>query len=413
MAEARARYGQRDFQDIRKDFIEKYKEEEYPKILIVTDMLLTGFDVSALQTMYLDKPLKEHRLLQAVARTNRPYKGIKEAGMIIDYVGVLKEFKRALAMYSRDDIQGAILDIKALEEEFLQKLKDTLVIFLEVPQDFSRDSLYKAFELITSDKQVEETFQSNYKAVRKLFELLGSEEVKLEFLTQYKWVSAVYTFYQKLARQSSVEDNLVRKYLKKTIQFAHQSTEIKELEKELPVFVFDEFYLEKLEEKVKSREEKAANILFTLNRFVLVDRHKNPVFESIAEKVERLLKLWKEKKKNYELIFTEGTEAIRDMHKMLARQKALNFSDMEYAVLIELEKKVPEAKELVNQIKDFSIKIKPSLFSGWIHQVTAKKEVEREVRRFVRGLKSQYRLSFEEMNKLHNTLVECIKNYGT
>lgn len=413
VAEARARYGLRDFQDIRKDFIDKYKEEEHPNILIVTDMLLIGFDVPALQTMYLDKPLKEHRLLQAVARTNRPYKGIKEAGMIIDYVGILKEFKRALAMYSRDDIQGAILDIKALEEEFLQKLKDTLVLFLEVPQDFSRDSLYRAFEVISSDKQVEVTFQSNYKAIRKLFELLGSAEVKLEFLTQYKWLSAVYTYYQKLARQGSVEDNLVRKYLRKTIQFAHQSTEIKELEKDLPVFVFDEHYLGKLEKKVKSREEKAANILFTLNRFVLVDRHKNPVFESIADKVERLLRLWKEKKKNYELIFTKGTEAMRDMHKMLARQKALDFSHMEYAVLIELEKKFPEAKELVNQIKDFSLKINPSLFSGWIHQVTAKKEVEREVRRFVRGLKSKYKLSFEEMNKLHNALVECIKNYGT
>lgn len=413
VAEARARYGQRDFQDIRKDFIEKYKEEEHPKILIVTDMLLTGFDVPALQTMYLDKPLKEHRLLQAVARTNRPYKGIKEAGMIIDYVGVLREFKRALAMYSREDIQGALLDRKDLEEEFLQKLKDTLVLFLEVPQDFSRDSLYKTFEVITSDKQTEEMFQSNYKALRKLFELLGPAEVKLEFLTQYKWLSAVYAYYQKLALQSSIEDRLVRTYLKKTIQFAHESTEIKELEKGLPVIAFDEFYLEKLEEKVKSREEKAANILFTLNRFVLVDRHKNPVFESIAEKVERLLKLWKEKIKNYELIFADGTEAIRIVHEMLARQKALGFSDMEYAVLLELEKKIPEEEELVNQIKDFSSKISPSLFLGWIHQVTAKKDVEREVRRFVRGIKSRYRLSFEEMNILHNKLVDCIKKYGT
>lgn len=160
-------------------------------------------------------------------------------------------------------------------------------------------------------------------------------------------------------------------------------------------------------------EEKAANILFTLNRFVLVDRHKNPVFESIADKVERFLKLWKEKNKNYEFIFTEGTGAIRDIHKMLARQKALDFSDMEYAVLLELEKEVPEEIELVNQIKDFSSKISPSLFLGWIHQVMARKEVEREVRRFVRGSKSQYRLSFEEMNKLHNKLVDCVKNYGT
>lgn len=413
VAEARARYGQVDFQDIRKDFIKKYKEEEYPKILIVTDMLLTGFDVPKLQTMYLDKPLKEHRLLQAVARTNRPYKDIKEVGMIIDYVGVLKEYKRALAMYSREDIQGALLDRKALEEEFSQKLKDTLILLLEAPQDLSRESLYKAFEIITSEKQKEETFQNNYKALRKLFELLGPAEVKLEFLTQFKWLSAVYAFYLKLVRQSSAEEKLIRAYLKKTIQFVHESTEITELEKALPVITFDEDYLEKLEKKVKSREEKAANILFTLNRFVLVDRHKNPVFESIAEKVERLLILWKEKIKNYELIFEEGTEAIHTINEMLARQKKLGFSDMEYAVLLELEKKVPEREDLVDKIKDFASKISPSLFPGWIHQVTARKEVEREVRRFVRGIKSRYGLSFEEMNKLHNKLVDCIKNYGT
>ncbi|GAI07079.1 unnamed protein product, partial [marine sediment metagenome] len=72
LAETRARYGDRDIDDIRKGVIEKFKEEEYPKILIVTDMLLTGFDAPKLQVMYLDKLLQEHRLLQAVARTNRP-----------------------------------------------------------------------------------------------------------------------------------------------------------------------------------------------------------------------------------------------------------------------------------------------------------------------------------------------------
>jgi type I restriction enzyme R subunit len=67
---------------------DKFKTEIFPKILIVTDMLLTGFDAPILQTIYLDKLLKKHRLLQAIARTNRPYKDLKEAGLIIDYVGI-------------------------------------------------------------------------------------------------------------------------------------------------------------------------------------------------------------------------------------------------------------------------------------------------------------------------------------
>ena len=99
--EAREKYEGKDYKSTLKEIVDKYKKDDLPKILIVTDMLLTGFDVPQLQVMYLDKPLKEHRLLQAIARTNRPYGNEKEAGVIIDYVGILKEFKRALEIYCK------------------------------------------------------------------------------------------------------------------------------------------------------------------------------------------------------------------------------------------------------------------------------------------------------------------------
>ena len=128
------RFGGKEIEEIRKEIIEKFKEEEFPKILIVTDMLLTGFDAPILQTMYLDKPLKEHRLLQAVARTNRPYKDLKEAGLIIDYVGILKEFKRALEMYSREEIKGALYSYDDLREEFNLLINELLEILREFPR---------------------------------------------------------------------------------------------------------------------------------------------------------------------------------------------------------------------------------------------------------------------------------------
>lgn len=118
VAETRATYGEKDPDEIRKDTVGKFKEEDVPKILIVTDMLLTGFDSPILQVMYLDKPLREHRLLQAVARTNRPFRGLKEAGVVIDYIGILKEFKRALEMYSEEDIKGALFSYDTIREEF-------------------------------------------------------------------------------------------------------------------------------------------------------------------------------------------------------------------------------------------------------------------------------------------------------
>ncbi|MCG2791191.1 MAG: HsdR family type I site-specific deoxyribonuclease, partial [Actinomycetia bacterium] len=300
VAEMQKRFGTKDVGDIRKDIIDKFKDDEYPKILIVTDMLLTGFDVPKLEVMYLDKPLKEHRLLQAVARTNRPYKDLKEAGIIIDYVGVLKEIKRAFEIYSEEDIKCALFSYENIEEEFKNLIREIFRIFEELPKNYEREILLKAVELLTTEKVREKEFIAKYKSLRKIFEILGSEEIKIEYLEDYKWISAVYTYYMKIVTQEPPVEEYVEKYFDKTVKFIHRSTEIKSLETGLPEVSFDQKYLEELEEKVKSKKEKAANILFTLNKLVLVERHKNPIYESLIDRVERLLELWKEKTKDYE-----------------------------------------------------------------------------------------------------------------
>jgi type I restriction enzyme R subunit len=122
------RFGRgKETSEINKEIITKFKEEEYPKIVIVTDMLITGFDHPQLQTIYLDKPLKGHMLLQTVARVNRPAPE-KETGLIVDYVGVLEDYEKALAFYEREDftaISQSFYDIEKTAEEFEKLLKET------------------------------------------------------------------------------------------------------------------------------------------------------------------------------------------------------------------------------------------------------------------------------------------------
>jgi type I restriction enzyme R subunit len=122
------RFGRgKETSEINKEIITKFKEEEYPKIVIVTDMLITGFDHPQLQTIYLDKPLKGHMLLQTVARVNRPAPE-KETGLIVDYVGVLEDYEKALAFYEREDfttISQSFYDIDKTVEEFEKLLKET------------------------------------------------------------------------------------------------------------------------------------------------------------------------------------------------------------------------------------------------------------------------------------------------
>jgi type I restriction enzyme R subunit len=412
LREARMRFGEMEIEELRKKIIESFKEDEFPKILVVTDMLLTGFDAPILQVMYLDKPLKEHRLLQAIARTNRPFKDLKEAGMVIDYVGILKEFKRAFEMYSEEDIKGALTDFNSVREEFVTLIKEIIHILEDVPRDYERETLLKAIEAITSDNEREKEFVEKYKNLRKTFELLGPDEIKLEYFEDYKWLSAIYTYYMKTVIQKPTYEGYVERYYDKTVRFIHRATEIEKLESELPQIAFDEGYIKDLENKIKSRKEKAANILFTLNRLVLVERHRNPIYESLVEKVERLLEMWREKTKDYERIYREGARIIDDINSLSERQKALGFSDLEYSVLLLLEKKFDRDDRLVKEVKDLSKGLENYMFSGWFNQTTARKDIEREVRRFVRGLKGKYNLSLEEMNDLYEKLIENVKDYG-
>ena len=104
---------------VRKAFRDPKKE---PKLLIVTQKLLTGYDAPVAYAMYLDKPLKDHTLLQAIARVNRPYPD-KESGLIVDYIGVFKDLQRALAFDQGDYDQG-LIDLETLKVRFVALLNE-------------------------------------------------------------------------------------------------------------------------------------------------------------------------------------------------------------------------------------------------------------------------------------------------
>ena len=149
---------------------------EDPKILIVTDKLLTGYDAPLLYCMYLDKPMRDHVLLQAIARVNRPYvdaNGVqKPVGLVVDFVGVLRELKKAL-QFDSEDVSGVIEDLDLLLEEFLERIEVAREYLGGGDGGSADERLEKLVYGRFLDPEPRKAFFEAYKELESLWEILS------------------------------------------------------------------------------------------------------------------------------------------------------------------------------------------------------------------------------------------------
>lgn len=180
--------------DTRKAFA---KPDKLPKILIVTDKLLTGYDAPVLYCMYLDKPMRDHVLLQAIARVNRPYEdesGVrKPCGLIVDFVGVLRDLKKALAFDSRD-VSGVIEDLDVLLVRFRDLMDGPAMEYLDAmgkpgaSDELLEQLLYHRF----LDPSARRGFTQLYREIEELYEVLSPSPELRDYITPYNRLADLY-----------------------------------------------------------------------------------------------------------------------------------------------------------------------------------------------------------------------------
>ena len=156
-------YVVRDWEEANRLIQDSFKDKEDPRILIVTDMLITGFDYPRLKVMYLDKPLYEHRLLQAIARVNRPYKSenvIKEFGLVIDFIGLLEHVKDVIRKYELLDERT----YKEIYEESIRPINSVMELLNALITDL-KQSLQHGIEI--SNYKVELDLDQVLELIRK------------------------------------------------------------------------------------------------------------------------------------------------------------------------------------------------------------------------------------------------------
>lgn len=152
------------------------KADQLPKILIVTDKLLTGFDAPVLYAMYLDKPMRDHVLLQAISRVNRPYEDSdgrqKPGGLIIDFIGMLRDLNKALAFDSQD-VSGVIEDLDLLLVEFRRLLAEAETMYLSPLSGGMDKQLEHLLYDVLLDPGARQDFIDRYRQIEGLYEILS------------------------------------------------------------------------------------------------------------------------------------------------------------------------------------------------------------------------------------------------
>ena len=171
------------------------KADQHPQILIVTDKLLTGYDAPVLYAMYLDKPMRDHVLLQAISRVNRPYEDsvgrLKPCGLIVDFIGMLSDLNKALAFDSKD-VSGVIEDLDLLLVEFRRLLAQAEDDYLG-PLQGGKD---KQLESLLYDKLLDpaarQGFIDTYHQIEGLYEILSPSAELREHIDNYRKLADLY-----------------------------------------------------------------------------------------------------------------------------------------------------------------------------------------------------------------------------
>jgi len=306
------RFGHSDFEKINRDIIYNFRNEEFPKIVIVSDMLLTGFDAKNLWILFLYKPLKEHRLLQAIARTNRPYKDVKEYGLVVDYIGVAKDLKKALQQFESDFLSEAMLiirDVRASEEDFencVNELKEMLK-GIEIKEIEDVD---KAVEiLVLSGKEKE--FAEKAKKLRILYELLSPSDVTFKHLEFYKWIiciSVALNRYRKIGMKLEEIETMA----KKTYELIQNTIGVDKIEKIGELEIAEE--LSKLE--VEKKPINAVKVLGDIEG--RISQLRSDFYVSLRKEIEEIYEEMRENKK----VTKEVIERIRSIQQRLEEREA-------------------------------------------------------------------------------------------
>lgn len=312
------------------------KADQDPKILIVTDKLLTGYDAPPLYCLYLDKPMRDHVLLQTIARVNRPYidaNGVpKTIGLVIDFVGVLRELKKALN-FDSSDMSGVVEDLEVLLQDFLKRIDEAKKHYLEEisSTNYDEQTYNERIEKWLCgrflDPEERKTFFEAYKTIENLWEILSPSSELRDYTGIYKQLSNLYciirNFYAEKTGFISDLAHKTRRLIEKNAEQTGLGGFIKEV-------TFDVDTLNALCEAIKKEKGEEVTTIFNLVRGLHkeIDEYPEnaPILQPIKERVERIVKDLENRKTTSDAVISELALIAGEKEKILKESRESGLS---------------------------------------------------------------------------------------
>lgn len=335
---------------IRKAF---RKPDSLPKILIITEKLLTGFDAPILYCMYLDKPMRDHVLLQAIARVNRPYEDEggrpKSSGFVLDFVGIFDNLEKALA-FDSSDIEGVVHDIQVLKERFIDLIEQARSNYLVLIKGQSQD---KAVETVLNHFMDEETrhqYYAFFKEISTIYEILSPDAFLRPYLDDFETLTRVYKILREAYDPGITID---REFSRKTAKLVQEHTKSGVIKPALEVYEINYDTLKKIQESKASDTEKIFNLLKGILRTVIDESNKAPYLISIGEKAEEIVKQFRERQLNTQRTLEEIKRLIEEINQARTEQREKNIKPEIFTIQWLLKKEgITSPEDNANQMKE-------------------------------------------------------------
>ena len=270
--------------DEEKRLLDKFRDPLSPlKIVIVTSKLLTGFDAPILQCMYLDKPMKDHTLLQAICRTNRKYTVDKKCGLVVDFVGVFDNVARALA-FDEESIKTIISNIEEIKQRIPEFINECIAFFPGVDRTVGGWEGLQAAQQCLKEDAVKTNYARHFARLAKAWETVSPDPELFKYQTDYIWLAQVYQSVRPVGNDGALIWTLLGA---KTIEIIHNNIDTIDIGTPLEDLVVDADVIDSVINDAKKAKKRAVEIEKML-RLRLGEHKGDPRYKHFAEKLNEL-----------------------------------------------------------------------------------------------------------------------------